>query len=140
MMTRLPRIARTWSFTTLLCALFVTAGCATTPETDVTTSESPGALTETAVSFEVENDLMPPSSLTISLVPQTGARQVLGVVQPSETTVLRFEPRVPAGPYRLVGETTSGTTITSREFVLGNAERVEWDVNLNTIRVLQNEQ
>ena len=83
----------------------------------------------------VQNTLMPPTSLTVSLLPATGARRMLGVVTPSDTAVLRVDGPV-IGMQRLIAETTDGSAIASRTFTASETAVVEWNVGMNIIRVI----
>ena len=103
-----------------LVALLMTAlaGCASTP--------AGGAANEIAV--RVNNNLIPPTSLSVYMVPDVGARRLLGTVPPSSNRTLRFNPVGVGGTYRLVGETVGGTDIASTPFSLTGAGIVNWDV------------
>jgi hypothetical protein len=71
-----------------------------------------------AVEIRVQNNLTPPTSLSISLLPAAGARRFVGVVAPSETKTLRVDPPPESGAYRLLGEATDGSALASRQFAL----------------------
>ncbi len=112
--------------TGVVAMVLVLAACAT--------ATGRGALeNEDAVRVRVKNNLQPPASLTVSIVPTNGARQMLGVIEPSATKVLRFEQQQDAFQYRLVAETAAGVPISSRPFTLEDVATVEWDLSLNTI-------
>lgn len=85
--------------------------------------------------IRVRNDLMPPTSLTISLLPAEGARSFVGVLSPSETKTLELDLATPAGPYRLLAEATDGSAMASRQFMLTSDAGVEWNLSHNRIRV-----
>lgn len=94
------------------------------------------ALPGEGVAVQVENNLIPPTSLTIWLVSTTGARELLGTVSPSETKTLAATEARFGGDYRLVAETTAGRELASREFFVGDdTTGVEWDLNANMISV-----
>jgi hypothetical protein len=90
-----------------------------------------GAAGEGSVAVEVENNLIPPTSLSVYAVPETGARRLIGVVDPSETRTLRFDPVGAAREYRFAAETTSGADIVSNPLVIGANDAVRWDVTAN---------
>lgn len=103
-----------------LIALLMTAlaGCASTP--------AGGGVNEVVV--RVNNNLIPPTSLSVYMVPEVGARRLLGTVPPGSDRTLRFNPIGAGGTYRLVGETVGGTDIPSTPFSLAGAAVVNWDV------------
>ena len=94
------------------------AGCASAP--------AGGAANEVAV--RVNNNLIPPTSLSVYMVPEVGARRLLGTVPPGSNRTLRYNPVGVGGTYRLVGETVGGTDIPSTPFSLTGAGVVNWDV------------
>jgi hypothetical protein len=94
-----------------------------------------GSHDQPTVTVRVQNNLVPTSALTISLIPTTGSRQVIGTVDPSSTAELRFTPGSTGDPHRLLAEAPNGTATASRLFTLAAAERVEWNVGTNTLNV-----
>jgi hypothetical protein len=108
-----------------LIALTVMGGCA-----------SGGEGGGEPVLVEVQNDLVPPSALTIYLLPEVGARRLLGNVSPSETATLQFSEST-VGQVRLVARTTAGTEIVSNPVTFGSASTLEWDLSSNILTVRQ---
>ncbi len=96
----------------------------------------PGAA-DAELLIRVQNNLVPPTSLTVWAVPATGTRQMLGTVDPSTTATLRFDPAPAAGQYRLMAETTAGTEIVSNPVVLSDAAVVQWDLSSNIATVTE---
>lgn len=84
--------------------------------------------------IRVQNNTIPPTTLTVWAVPETGARTRLGVLRPSATETFHFEPIGAGTRYRLVAETTAGADLVSREFSLTGTAGVLWDVNANIVR------
>lgn len=82
----------------------------------------------------VNNNLSVPTALTVSIVPETGVRRLLGNVSPSGNSTLRYG-GTPIGRYRLVARTTSGAEIVSDPFVFGGGNQVTWDLQSNIIRI-----
>lgn len=120
MQLRIPR----WILA--LFAVVLLAGCAST-------SESDGAAD---VAVEVQNDLVPPTSLTVWMVPTVGGRDMLGVVPPGATQTLEFNMTSASGEYRLQAETTAGEEIWSYPFILSESDAaVVWDLSANSIQV-----
>lgn len=92
------------------------------------------------VIVRVNNNLIPPAAITVSIVPDIGVQQLLGAATPSETATFEYEAAAAVSQYRLVAEPTGRPPVVSREFVLtDDAAVVEWDLNLGTIRVLERE-
>jgi hypothetical protein len=90
---------------------------------------------ENPVHVRVQNTVMPPTALTISILPVTGSRRTIGFVAPSETKVLDFGASVPVGPHRLLAEATDGSALASRQFTVDEGDTIEWNVRANMIRV-----
>ena len=85
--------------------------------------------------IRMRNNLIPPTSLTISLLPAAGPRSFVGLVSPSETKTLELDLTTPAGPYRLLAEATDGSAMASRQFMITNDDGVEWNLSQNRIWV-----
>ncbi|MGH7506233.1 MAG: hypothetical protein ACRELX_11305 [Longimicrobiales bacterium] len=86
------------------------------------------------VQVEVNNDLIPSSALTVYVLPEIGARRLIGNVNPSETTTLQFE-EVAVGQYRLMARTTGGNEIVSNPISLANVAAITWDLSSNILTV-----
>lgn len=99
-----------------------------------TTRRSADGEARTAV--RVVHNATPLTSPTVYIVPAAGVRQMLGVVSPSDTTVLRFRQPAVSGSYHLVGETTAGNPIASRPFGLPGVRMVEWAVSPDMVQVM----
>lgn len=111
-----------------LSIIILTGGCATGGM-----QESPAE----EVAVQVNNNTIPPTSLTISVITEGGQQQLLGVMDPSSTSTFTYNPTaLRSAQFHLVGETTAGGEIVSRPFSLIDATAVEWDVDLNTIDVI----
>ena len=118
---------RSAAATHLLLALAVSGCAATRPAV---------ADAEDATHIRVQNNVMPPTQLTVSLIPVTGSRQMVGFVGSSETKTLELPSDPPAGPVRLLAETTDGSALASRQFTILDGETVVWDVSANMVSVL----
>lgn len=84
------------------------------------------------LAVRVENNLIPPTSLSVFAVSDLGARRLAGVVRPGETTTLSFPGEV-AEQYRFSAETAGGREIVSDPVTLGPGDLVVWDVSANLI-------
>lgn len=105
------------------------AGAATPPAT--TTAGTAAAVVEGKV-VRVQNNLIPPTSMTVYAVPRIGVRQMLGVLQASETRAFTFEPAA-VGQYRLVGQVSAGSQMLSPDFNFAGTRGVTWDMNSNVV-------
>ncbi|MGH7481272.1 MAG: hypothetical protein ACRELV_03895 [Longimicrobiales bacterium] len=120
---------------TIAAAVMLTA-CAGSAHVDAGNAAVTGeARMDAGLAVEVRNDLIPPTSLTVWLVRDTGGRNLVGTVTPRETRTFSVEQIVQAGQYRLVAETTDGTDLVSREFFAGAGDFVSWRLTTNTIDV-----
>lgn len=91
---------------------------------------------ENEATLQVENNLLPPTSLSVYLVSDVGTRRMIGSVSPSQTRNLSINLVQYEGEYRLVAETTSGNDIASRTFYIGgNIGTISWDLNSNLVTV-----
>lgn len=112
-------------FAALLALLLSTAlasACATAGQGEA--SAEGGAM------IRVQNNLIPPTSLTVYAVGETGTRRLLGSVSPNSTQTLRFEPGA-GGQYRILARTTSGQEILSNPVSVRSGEGIRWDVQAN---------
>ena len=86
------------------------------------------------VSVQIQNNTVPPTTLVVWLVPQTGTRDMLGTVDPNGTRTVSVEAPITPERYRFVAETTAGEVIVSRPFTVAEGDTsVRWDVNLNSV-------
>lgn len=81
-----------------------------------------------AVLVKVNNNLIPPTSLSVYMDPEVGARRLLGHVSPGSSTTLRYTGIAVGSNYRLVARTTGGADIPSTPFPLVRGGTVTWDV------------
>jgi hypothetical protein len=88
-----------------------------------------------AVAVTVNNDLVPPSTLTVWMVPETGARRRLGSLTPNATQTFNFSPGVRAMEHRLVAESTGGSDVTSNPFVLDAVSGLRWNVSSPNVSI-----
>jgi hypothetical protein len=80
--------------------------------------------------IRVENDMNPPSSLSIYLVPEGGIRRLLGTINGSGT--VRIE-NPPIGRYRLLARTDLGREIISDPVIPVMGASLKWDLYTNVI-------
>jgi hypothetical protein len=84
------------------------------------------------VQVTVENNLIPPTSLSVYAVPEVGSRRLVGNVTPGQTSTLSFSGRT-AEQYRFVAQTTAGQEIASNTITLGPGSAAIWDVSSNIV-------
>lgn len=114
----------------VLVALLL-AGCGSGAEREAGEPE-PGS----QVAIEVQNNLVPPTSLTVWSHADTGSRQLLGTVSPRSERTFEVSLARVGRRLQLVAETTDGGKLFSRAFVVSrDAIVVEWDLNLNSVTV-----
>lgn len=106
----------------LLSGALLLAGCA---------AGAMGTGAQGSTALEVQNNLIPPTSLTIHIVPDIGSRRLVGTVQPGATRVVRFDPPSASGQYQFVAETTFGREIVSNPVSFRSGATVRWDLSAN---------
>ena len=119
------RRARALAWAAVLLSVTV-AACAST-------SEGSGL---NQIGVEVRNDLVPSSALTIYVVPETGARRLLGSVSPAQTKMLSFQ-EGSVGQYRLMARTTGGREIVSNPIILADVRTLRWTLSSNILQVVE---
>jgi multidrug efflux pump subunit AcrA (membrane-fusion protein) len=94
-------------------------------------SGAPG--TGERVNVQVDNDLIPPTVVTVYAVqaPATGARRLVGTVEPSTDRTLSFDAGFAAGQYVFVARTTAGREIVSNPVSLSPDVTVVWSLTSN---------
>lgn len=90
------------------------------------------------VSIRVNNNVIPPTSLTVYAVSETGSRQILGSVSPSGAKTFSYDPvALSSSRFRLLARTTTGAELVSQPFTLTGTTGLEWEVNTNSIRFFE---
>lgn len=87
-----------------------------------------------AAEVRIINDLMPPTSLTIRIIPTVGTTTTLGLVNPQETATLVYPNATTAGSYVLAATTQDGVTLRTDSFSFPPEGGVTWDVYRRTLR------
>lgn len=83
----------------------------------------------------VQNNLVPPTALTVYLVSAEGRRNVLGSVSPGSSRTFEFEPPRSSEEYVLQAETAEGRDLQSNRFTLAPGDEVSWSVRTNIVEV-----
>jgi hypothetical protein len=114
----------------LALALALLPACATAGggTTDEPTADAPARVV-------VNNNLVVPTSLTISIVPETGVRRLLGNVPPGGRATLPYNDPGIAGRFRLLARSTAGRDLLSDPFTFNGRGTITWDLQSNIIRV-----
>ena len=107
-----------------VAAAFALSGCAST---------GGGAGGAGSVGVEVNNDLQPPTAITVH-AQQTdgGARRLVGNVSPGSMRRLSFNPSA-GGQYVLIARTTGGREIVSNPITLSAGDSVRWNLSSNLV-------
>lgn len=90
---------------------------------------------DATVGIRVQNDLVPPSSVTVRVREQDGADELLGTVEPDGTRTFTFDPAVAAGGYRLVAVQADGQEVVSRPITVSGDALIVWRLSANTVNV-----
>ena len=101
--------------------LVLTASCVATGREGVATR----------IGVAVENDLQPPTSITVWALDDIGTRRLLGNVSPLETRSFSLNPT--AGAIRLLARTTGGREIVSERLTALGGETLRWDLSANVL-------
>ncbi len=124
---RLSRLARIRSLAVLTFALLPPAAC-----------RSARPAEERTVTVRVENNLVPATALTVSVIPAAGERRTVGTVPAGRTEEIRFTVGTSADPHRFLAEAaTNGSAIASRAFTLAESVRLDWNVGQNVLNVAE---
>ena len=89
---------------------------------------------ENAVAVQVTNDVVPPTTVTVWVVPETGSRRRLGTISPNGQQTFNFDPGITSMEYRLVAEASDSEDRSSNPFVLEGAQTVQWSVSSVVVR------
>lgn len=126
-MNRTARLAR---HAVTVCAVLLAAGCASSGST----AEGTDAVDPNAVAVTVNNDLVPPASITVWMVPETGSRRRLGTISPNGQDTFSFSP-TSAGEYRILAEHVGGGSTTSNPVVLNGVRTLTWSLSNSVVQV-----
>lgn len=92
---------------------------------------------ETTATVVVNNDVDPPTALTIELRRSGGDTERLGTVPAGEERTMSYSSSDLQGSYQLVALQSSGAAVTSREFTLFEDAQVRWQLRTNTLTVTE---
>jgi hypothetical protein len=89
----------------------------------------------TAVSIQVENDLIPRADVTLQIVVPGGSRRFVGGVPPGAEREFRFDDASYVGQYRMVARKPDGEEVVSLPFNLFAGAIVAWSLGDNAVVV-----
>lgn len=109
----------------VLVISLISGACATRGE--------PGSQSD--VTVLINNNLIPPASLTIYLVPRAGIERNLGNLVGSGRHTLHYRGFPLGGEYQLIARTTGDRAFGSPVMVLDNVSRIDWDLQRNFVDI-----
>lgn len=111
-------------------ALLLLGACATA-------QEGGNAGPSETLDIRVNNNLVPPMLLTISLVPSSGVERNLGEAFSSRVTDFRYNGLAPRGQYRLLARAANNRAMASDYIVLDGVQAIEWSLQTNRVTILR---
>ncbi len=87
--------------------------------------------------IRVNNNLVPPTMLTISLVPSSGVERNLGEAFSSRSTDFRYSGLAPRGQYRLLARAANNRAMASDYIVLDGVQAIEWSLQTNRVTIVR---
>ena len=116
---------RLLTFAALLTVAFTIPSCASNPKGP-----------QTAVDVYIDNNQIPPSTITVYFVPETGIERMIGTVVSGTKKVLQYKGLQPVGEYRLVARGTNNSNVVSSVVVMDNVAALEWSLATNYLTVV----
>jgi hypothetical protein len=80
----------------------------------------------------VDNDVTPPTAVTVYVVDEFDNRRLLGNLNPLELQAFTVTPNS-TGQYQLMARTTAGSEVVSRRFTLLAGETAQWRLSVNVV-------
>ena len=87
------------------------------------------------VSVQIDNDLVPPASVTVYIVPETGSRRRLGPINPGGQGTFSFNPGIRTSDFRLLANVNGQRDVASNPFSLTGASAIRWSLSDRIVRV-----
>ena len=110
----------------VLAALVVAGGAACSSATQGSADPA------TQIRLTVENDFIPPTTLSVYAIPENGSRRLVGLVRPGDTAALSWSGAI-TSDYRFSAQTTTGEEIVSNSINLGPGQSAVWNVRSNVV-------
>jgi hypothetical protein len=86
------------------------------------------------IAVQVTNDVVPPTSITVWMVPETGSRRRLGTISPNGQDTFNYNPAIRSMEHRIVAQASGAQDRTSNPFVLEGVTSVQWSVSSVVVR------
>ena len=131
MRTNRPLCRSTVAALSLVLAACASSGGGATPEAG---AQAPAS---GQVGIEVNNDLIPPSEVTVWLIPENGGRRRLGSLSPNGRRTFEFASPNIGMQYTLEADVSGGQNRSSNPFLLRDVSRVQWNVSEMNVRVVR---
>jgi hypothetical protein len=131
-------IARTGRILTSMVIVALAAACASTPASDTAeTTPSPSTqVAEGVIPITINHNKMDQGELTVYIQPTGGIRSVLGMIATNEIKTFQYRV-VGSRNIQLAVQGTTGGGQTSRAITVPEGQGLNWDLSLNTIRLLR---
>lgn len=81
------------------------------------------------ITIEVQNDVVPGTTVVLWIVPETGSRRRLGSLEPNARQTLRYTPAARDMDHHLVAEKSGGGEESSNRFSLVGVSGLSWTVS-----------
>ena len=120
----------------VLASVIVGAAACASSGSSGAAAEAPQGNANT-VTIQVTNDMIPPTQITVWIVPETGSRRRLGSVEPSRQASFPFSPAIRSMDHRLVAEPTGGNDVTTTPFTLDGVSAVRWTTSSTVVNVVR---
>ena len=91
---------------------------------------------QSSVDVHIDNNLIPPSMITVYFVPEAGIERMIGTVVPGTKKILQYKGLRPVGEYRLVARLTNNSNVVSNVIVMDNVAVLEWSLATNYLQVV----
>jgi hypothetical protein len=117
----------------LSAALVLVTACASGPREEM----AAGQTSSETLDVRVNNNLVPPTILTIYLLPTSGPERNLGEAWSSRVSSFRYNGLAPRGQYRLLGRASNNRQMASEIVVLDGVRAIEWNLQSNRVIILR---
>lgn len=89
------------------------------------------------VRIVIDNDMIPPSNITVYMVPESGGRRRLGTVPGSQRVNFNYSPTARSLNFTLVAEVVGENDRRSETFNLVNVTGIEWALSRSNVRLVR---
>ena len=85
----------------------------------------------------VDNDMIPPSNITVYIVPESGTRRRLGTVAGSQRSTFRYTPSARTMQFTLLAEVVGENDRRSESFNFVDVNGIEWALSRRNVRLIR---